>query len=187
MGNEESAPSCLDDELLRRVSAAKDADHAMDMIVEAMGGMRGGGEVGNEDCRSIIAAAIDRGNVELALSLFRAMRSGFVHGISETVKRWSWTRPDVCTCALLVRGLAASLRVSDAIRIITYVSRVGVSSGEEVPFGTIVQCPICMISVAVAQPQQGIQVASCSKCRYQYQLVSGDIVSIDSEVISIWC
>lgn len=48
------------------------------------------------------------------------------------VERWKWARPDVHTYALLVRGLAASLRVSDAIRTITNVCRVGVSSGEEV-------------------------------------------------------
>ena len=56
-------------------------------------------------------------------------------GLSEkitSVERWSWARPDVRTCALLVQGLVATLRVSDAIRIITNVSQVGVSSGEEV-------------------------------------------------------
>lgn len=76
---ESSAASCLNDELLRRVSGAKDADQAMDMIVDVQVGMESG-EVSNEDCRSIIAAAIDRGNVELALSVFHAMRSGFGRG-----------------------------------------------------------------------------------------------------------
>lgn len=28
-----------------------------------------------------------------------------------------------------------------------------------------------------------LQVASCSKCRYEYELVSGEIYSIDSEEI----
>lgn len=74
-----ASSNCLNEELLRRVSAAKDADQAMDMIVEARGGVVVG-EVGNEDCRAIITAAIDRGNVELALSLFHAMRRGFRQG-----------------------------------------------------------------------------------------------------------
>jgi hypothetical protein len=38
----------------------------------------------------------------------------------------------VQTYALLVQRLAVALRVSDAIRIIDYVSRAGVSSTEEV-------------------------------------------------------
>lgn len=45
---------------------------------------------------------------------------------------WKWPRPDVNTYTLLVRGLAASLRVSDALTIIANVCRVGVSPGEEV-------------------------------------------------------
>lgn len=49
-----------------------------------------------------------------------------------SVKRWTWARPDVQTCALLVQGLTTSLRVSDAIRIITYVSGARITFGEEV-------------------------------------------------------
>ncbi|XP_057973362.1 uncharacterized protein LOC131161547 isoform X2 [Malania oleifera] len=41
------------------------------------------------------------------------------------------------------------------------------------------------MAVAVAQPQHGIQIVSCPKCRYQYELVSGDIVIIKSQKISM--
>lgn len=47
---------------------------------------------------------------------------------------WRWPRPDIHTYALLVQGLATSLRVNDAIRIIGYVCGMGISSGEEVQF-----------------------------------------------------
>lgn len=53
-------------------------------------------------------------------------------GDKEVGDRWRWSRPDVNTYTLLVLGLAASLRVSDALRIIATVCRVGVSPGEEV-------------------------------------------------------
>jgi len=79
VSTESSASSCLDEESLRNVAGAKDADQAMDIIVEAQGRVWGG-EVGNGDCCLSIAAAIDRGNVELALSVFHAMRSGFEQG-----------------------------------------------------------------------------------------------------------
>ena len=48
------------------------------------------------------------------------------------MERWNWSRPDVHTYTLLVKGLAALLRVSDALRVVDCVCRVGVSPGEEV-------------------------------------------------------
>ena len=48
------------------------------------------------------------------------------------IERWKWSRPDVRVYTSLVRGLAASLRVSDALRMIADICRVGVSPGEEV-------------------------------------------------------
>ncbi|PWA52434.1 pentatricopeptide repeat (PPR) superfamily protein [Artemisia annua] len=148
---------------------------------------RKSGVVSVSECCRVISAAIERDNADLALSIFNAMRSSFGLGVGDkdVGDRWRWSRPDVNTYTLLVRGLAASLRVSDALRIIGTVCRVGVSPGEEVPFGKIVRCPSCMIAVAVAQPQNGIQIVSCSKCRYQYELVSGNIISIESEEISM--
>ncbi|KAI8569789.1 hypothetical protein RHMOL_Rhmol02G0304400 [Rhododendron molle] len=152
----------LDEDLLSRVSSARDASEALELIAEKAG--RSGGVVSGADCCSIISAAFDRGNVDLALSVFYAMRSSFDLGeaggeMASFGQRWKWSRPDVHTYTLLVEGLAASLRVSDALKMIGAVSRIGVSPGEE--------------------------IVSCSKCRYQYELVSGDIVSIESEEISM--
>lgn len=67
----------FDDELLVRVSAAKDAAEALFFIAEER---RTGGVVSPSDCRLIISAALDRGNAELALSVFSAMRSSFDSG-----------------------------------------------------------------------------------------------------------
>ncbi|KAM0858503.1 hypothetical protein ACQ4PT_047795 [Festuca glaucescens] len=172
----------LDADLLRRVSGAADADQALDIVAESLGGAGSGSKssLDASDCNAIVEAALDRGNVDLALSVFEAMRSGLAQ-----VACWSWARPDVRTYALLVQRLAAALRVSDAIRIVGYVSRAGASSAEEVRFGVTVCCPTCMVAIAVAQPQHGTQVVSCSKCRYQYELFSGDITSIESEEVSM--
>ncbi|KAJ7952152.1 Pentatricopeptide repeat (PPR) superfamily protein [Quillaja saponaria] len=135
-----------------------------------------------------MSAALEHNNVELALSIFYSMRASFDQAVSETgpfFERWKWSRPDAHVYTLLIQGLAASLRVSDAIRVIEYICQVGVSPGEEVPFGKIVKCPSCRIAVAVAQPQHGVQIVSCAKCRYQYELVSGNIITIESEEISM--
>ncbi|XP_040986529.1 uncharacterized protein LOC121234595 isoform X3 [Juglans microcarpa x Juglans regia] len=176
----------LDGDLLAKVSGAKDATEALEIIADKSG--RSGGVVEVNDCRLIVSAALERNNAELALSVFYAMRASFDNGTDETtpfVERWRWTRPDVHVYTSLVQGLAVSLRVSDALRIIEDICQVGVSPGEEVPFGKVVRCPSCTIAVAVAQPQHGIQIVSCAKCRYQYELISGDIVSIESEEISV--
>ncbi|XVF12958.1 hypothetical protein REPUB_Repub08aG0165200 [Reevesia pubescens] len=114
------------------------------------------------------------------------MRSSFDTGVSENVPlvdRWKWSRPDVGIYATLIQGLATSFSVSDALRMIDDICRVGVSPGDEVPFGKVVRCPICTIAVVIAQPQLGIQIVCCAKCRYKYELVSGNIVSVDSEEI----
>uniref|UniRef100_A0A6M2F5X0 Pentatricopeptide repeat-containing protein n=1 Tax=Populus davidiana TaxID=266767 RepID=A0A6M2F5X0_9ROSI len=172
----------LNEESLSRVSAAKNANEALQIIAEITN--RSNGLVSVTDCCGIITAAIDRCNADLALSVFYAMRSSFDQGDAE-IERWKWSRPDVSVYTSLVQGLAAALKVSDALKMIDYICRIGVSPSEEVPFGKVVRCPTCMIAVAVAQPQYGIQIASCAKCRYQYELVSGDITSIDSEAISM--
>ncbi|KAJ4806532.1 Pentatricopeptide repeat (PPR) superfamily protein [Rhynchospora pubera] len=183
--SEKPSVRSFDDEFLRRISGLKDADQVFVAITES-GGRNG---VDTSDCNSLIAAAFERGNAELPLSLFDAMRLGFPpdDGLDGKVvtDTWRWPRPDIHTYALLVQGLATSLRVTDAIRIIGYVCGMGISSGEEVLFGLVIQCPTCKVAIAVAQPQNGIQIASCSKCRYKYELYSGDIVSIESEEISM--
>ncbi|CAN1178062.1 hypothetical protein LINPERHAP2_LOCUS33465 [Linum perenne] len=183
LGDAAAADNLFDDNaLLVRVSAAKRADEALDIIAEVS--QRSSGVVGVPDCCSIINAALDRNNSELALSVFYAMRSSFDQN-DGSIQRWKWSRPNVRIYTSLVRGLAASLKVSDALKTIEYICRVGVSPSEEVPFGKVIRCPTCFVAVAVAQPQHGVQIASCSKCRYKYELVSGAIASINSEEISM--
>lgn len=77
--SDNSASELLDEELLTRISGAKDAEIVLEMIAEKS--QRNGGVVGTPDCCLIIAAALDRNNADLALSVFSAMRSSFDQGI----------------------------------------------------------------------------------------------------------
>jgi hypothetical protein len=72
----------LDAGLLKRVSGAADADQALDIVAESLGGAGSGtkSSLDASDCNAIVAAALDRGNVDLALSVFEAMRSGLAQG-----------------------------------------------------------------------------------------------------------
>ncbi|KAF1862303.1 hypothetical protein Lal_00026829 [Lupinus albus] len=167
----------LDQKLLLRIATtAKDAVEVLNMIAENSDSKRG--VVCISDCCAVISTALKRNNHELALSVFYAMRATFdqVDKNGSLDEGWKWSRPNADVYTMLIQGLAASLRVSDALTAIKYICEVGVSPGEEVRFGKIVRCPSCRIAVGVAQPQQGIQIVSCAKCRYQYELVSGDIV-----------
>jgi len=53
------------------------------------------------------------------------------------VEGWRWAQPNVNTYATLVRGLAASLRVADAVELVADVRRRGVPAGDEVLLPTI--------------------------------------------------
>ncbi|KAK1400469.1 Pentatricopeptide repeat-containing protein [Heracleum sosnowskyi] len=110
--------------LSNRVSVCKDSNEALELIAELT--KTSSGVVSVQDCCSIISAALDCDNADLALSVFSAMRSTFDQDIGDkglSVERWKWSRPDVNTYTLLVCGLAASLRVSDALRVIANVCR----------------------------------------------------------------
>lgn len=65
------------------------------------------------------------------MNLF-CMKAGVSESSGGFVERWKWSRPDVRVYTSLIQGLAASLRVSDALRMISNICHVGVSPGEEV-------------------------------------------------------
>lgn len=48
------------------------------------------------------------------------------------MERWKWSRPNARVYTMLIQGLAASLRVSDALSVVKYICEVGVSPSEEV-------------------------------------------------------
>lgn len=74
----ESENGVVEEELLSRVSGAKDASEVLEIVAESS--KRSGGVLTVDECCLIINAAIDRGNTDLALSIFYAMRSSFDQG-----------------------------------------------------------------------------------------------------------
>lgn len=76
-----SVSEIFDEELLSRISLAKDANEALDIVFNS-GRMETTRVVSVSDCRMILNAAICRGNTDLALSIFYAMRCSFDQGIN---------------------------------------------------------------------------------------------------------
>lgn len=76
-----SAPETLDHdgELISRVSACKDSNEVLELIAEMT--KENSGVVSVQDCSSIITAAFNCDNADLALSVFSAMRSTFDQGM----------------------------------------------------------------------------------------------------------
>lgn len=68
-----------DGELISRVSTCKDSNEALELIAELT--KTSSGVVSVQDCSSIISAALDCDNADLALSVFSAMRSTFDQGM----------------------------------------------------------------------------------------------------------
>ncbi|KAI5055662.1 hypothetical protein GOP47_0029183 [Adiantum capillus-veneris] len=191
---QENAEASLfaDEELLRCLALAENAECATAILSQKCIGP--GGTLSGDDCSKLIDAALAEGNFDLAYSILDTMRnSHFQRRLARSGEKtedvqelsWRWPQPDVKTYTALIRGLAATLRVSDAIRAVGDVKRRGIPAGEEVPFGKVVKCPTCETTLAVVQPHQGIQLVPCSKCRYQYELMSGDVVKCESESISM--
>jgi pentatricopeptide repeat protein len=86
------------------------------------------------DCAALMSAALERGNYELALSVFEAMgsvglsrasaaASASLSSVDEFAAGWFWPPASLRTVAALVLGLARSLRVADAIRCVRFMSR----------------------------------------------------------------
>ncbi|KAH7447917.1 hypothetical protein KP509_01G127300 [Ceratopteris richardii] len=179
------------EELLRRVALAESAELVTAILSQSCIGP--GRALSSTDCSKLIDAALAENNPDLAYSILEAMRnSQMQRRLARSGERtdddseinWLWPQPDVKTYIALIKGLAATLRVSDAIRIVGDVKRRGVPAGDEVPFGRVVRCPTCESALAVVQPHQGVQLVPCSKCRYQYELMSGDVINCESESIS---
>eukprot|EP00899_Mesostigma_viride_P023798 jgi/Mesvir1/4602/Mv15827-RA.2 len=200
--------------LIRRLALLKNSGQVLEALEEwaaspegrAVSKDCGGGmpEFSARDALVLMRGVLAAGNVDLALSIFQAMKAaGASKGYNPAAARtassssspssplqpavWRWPVPDLPLHEALVQGLAANCRVSDAIAVVNSLRRRGAMGGAEVHFGRVIACPnpACGKPLAVVQPQQGIQKAPCSCCQYEYELVSGKVVSSTSEAINV--
>lgn len=177
--------------VLRKAAAAGDAIEALDILAEGLPG----GSLSDGDCRVIMAAALERGNAELAQSIFRAMTAAAA-GTSSSVSSLmsvdsstgakgalSWPPATIETAAALVIGLCRALRIKEAVSVIGSVRSRGLPVTEDIQFGYVVECPLNATGkpLAVMQPQEGVRNIVDSFSRYEYELFSGNVVNVSSE------
>ena len=201
--NRSFAPSLgLDVPLLRKVSACTDAVQAMDVLEEHLDDAFVG--LVDADCRMILAAALERGNIELALSVFDAMTKSSSSRTTNAVvpepllsleesssssggknkrrkRRLMWPSTTIEITSSLIIQLSRILRTREAISLIDRIRSRGMPNTiEDVQFGHVVVGTSGQ-PLAVVQPQQGIQTAVDASTRYEYELYSGIVVDVSSE------
>ncbi|BDA44546.1 hypothetical protein COCOBI_06-0220 [Coccomyxa sp. Obi] len=179
--------------LIRRLTSCEAANEALNLFLQEAESdtstSTSASGFTEEECRSLIGAAMERGNVALALSIYEAMcraRPGTGRGSStaEGLGAVSWPHASLDTVSAVVRGLARALRLKDAFGAIEDVRRRGVPLGDEVPFGHVVNSPMAPgTPLTVVQPHEGCKVVACASTRYEYEVFTGDVVSVESEAL----
>ncbi|EIE21316.1 hypothetical protein COCSUDRAFT_56538 [Coccomyxa subellipsoidea C-169] len=178
--------------LLRRLTACDAANEALNIFLqetESAASTSYATGFSEEECRSLIGAAMARGNVVLALSVYEAMCRAGPSGSgaaqpSDGLGAVSWPHASLETVSAVVRGLARALRLRDAFGAIEDVRRRGVPLGDEVPFGRVVNSPLAPgTPLTVVQPHEGCKVVACASTRYEYEVFTGDVVSVTSEAL----
>lgn len=173
--------SLLSPSLLRRASAASDANEVLDLLVEELGSTAA---LCERDALDLLLAALDRDNVALAQSVYRAMKAATPGGSVASVDGATphWPAASVDTSAALVVGLARALQTREAIEIINALRSRGLPTAEDIGFGSLVACPADpQRPLAVVQPQEGVKPVADAVTRYEYELYSGTVASCSSE------
>ena len=114
----------------------------------------------------LLAAALDKGNVPLALSIFRemdAVRGGA--GLAGGGQRMGsgldggglvWPAATIRTTAALILGLCQQLRTAEAMDVVAGIQKQGLPRNEDVGFGKVITVPLAPDRpLAVVQPQVG--------------------------------
>lgn len=142
--------------LVRKASAAADANEALDFLAEGLGAEAGAAALLTEGaCRDLLTACLERGNAALAMSIFRAMSgagaapgsngSSLLTSVDEAGSGGRaavrWPPASVQTAAALVVGLSQALCTREATQVIASIRNRGLPTSEDVGFGLVVACP----------------------------------------------
>jgi hypothetical protein len=133
----------------------------LDLLVEELGSTAAA--LCERDALDLLLAALDRDNLALAQSVYRAMKAATPGGSAASVDAAAphWPAASVDTSAALVVGLARALQTREAIEIINTLRSRGLPTAEDVGFGSLVACPADpQRPLAVVQPQEGVKPAA---------------------------
>ncbi|KAG1656631.1 hypothetical protein FOA52_008636 [Chlamydomonas sp. UWO 241] len=140
------------------------------------------------DADAVLAAALDKGNVPLALALHGAMRDSARRPTRSTSSSsfdspFTWPPATIDSTVTLLLGLCRQIAIAEAVGVVADVrSPVPRRSEDLVGFGKVITSPLAPgRTLTVAQPQEGFKLVADAYSKYEYDVFSGLVVSASSE------
>jgi len=165
----------------RRILSLSDAVEVADLLLEESVSSSSSETIAESDCRELISAALDKGNVKLAMSMHAAMRASarrprqssssasFTGGA--VLNSFVWPTASILSTCTLVLGLCKQLAIGEATRIISEIRVQGVPRHEEVGFGRVITSPLAPgRTLTVVQPQEGSKLVADAYSKYEYEV-----------------
>ncbi|GIL63825.1 hypothetical protein Vafri_17820 [Volvox africanus] len=170
--------------LVRRLAAANSLlDVAEALAAEAPAGLQ------EEQARAVLGFFLQRGKVQLAMTLYREMclaRRGGRGAASRSLDvAFAWPAATLATTRDLVLGLCQQLCTVEALQVLADIKVQGLPRGsEEVGFGKVITSPLAPDRpLTVVQPQEGAKVVADGYSRYEYEVFSGTAISCSSTAL----
>uniref|UniRef100_A0A7R9VZJ9 Ubiquitin-like domain-containing protein n=1 Tax=Chlamydomonas euryale TaxID=1486919 RepID=A0A7R9VZJ9_9CHLO len=190
--------------LARRLLSAATATDVEDLLLAADAGASAaspGHSISPSDAELLISAALDKGNVALAMSLHAAMRrargparvgnfGGAAPGFSSTGSAtgsldspFAWPPACVASTSALVVGLCRQIAIAEAVAVVADLRcPVPRRSEDLVGFGKVITSPLAPSrTLTVAQPQEGFKLVADAYSKYEYEVFSGTVAAAGSE------
>ena len=117
------------------VSKAEDAE-------EILLGSNAQATLGEFACLELINAAIEKGNISLAISIHMTMKRTRSGSLASSDSLFSWPPTTIQSSISLVLGLCKSAAIAEASCIVVEIRAQGVPKSEEVGFGKVVTSPL---------------------------------------------
>eukprot|EP00798_Chlamydomonas_sp_ICE-L_P014435 gene14435-20442_t len=175
--------------LARKLISLKHADEAAELMVDGEEGcnLNDGPCVSEEDSLALMNAALDKGNIQLALSIHEAMcRSNRYRGgggrTSLDASTLAWPPANIRMTAGLALGLCRQLAITEAMQVVRDIKEQGLPSNDQIDFGVVVSSPLAPDStLSVIQPREGSKLVCDAFSKYEYELFSGLVTTCSSE------
>ena len=172
----------------RKILGMGDAAEAADLLFEEASPSN---PMTESDCCEIIVAALEKGNIQLAMSVHAAMRASARRPQASTRSGTSgssvfmWPSASIQTTCTLVLGLCRQIAIGEASQTVTEIRVQGVTRHEEVGFGKVITSPLAPgRTLTVVQPQEGFKLVADAYSKYEYEVFSGKVLSCSSEAVA---
>ncbi|GAX72803.1 hypothetical protein CEUSTIGMA_g258.t1 [Chlamydomonas eustigma] len=170
---------CSQSNLLRRLMSLADATSVGEVLAEELNN-----PLSEEDCCFLISAALEKGNIQLAISVHSAMRAARRPQPTASSSTFSWPPSTNKSTSTLVLGLCQQIAITEASRTISDIRVQGILRHEDISFGKVITSPLAPgRTLTVAQPQEGFKLVADAYSKYEYEIFTGRVVSINSEAI----